>query len=472
MAQKTTSTHRSAFVQATHRFDILGYSTLKSLGVRTTVRSGSFDAGGLPWTLVCCFDEIPKPGGIVQLASISLELSKSETRVQSARAKTFGAWQRDAVAWELGIPAAFRDQEARYVDVDADRLTIHCTVDVLKDSAVVAVSDCFVSVPPPPSIALDFHRLLRGRCLPDVTFIVDDDDTEIHAHKLVLATRSSVFHGDMKERSTRRIKIDDMGASTLRAMLDFIYTDEQPRSMMKEEGAVAMAHDLLVAADLYDLERLRLMCEKILCENMDAGNVMTTLMQAHGRPSCRQLEASCIEFMASNPDVYEAVEATLEYKELEKDCAPFINELTKKVARRAVARNSHSSSSSTSSSSPHKSKSTYNPYALFRGTHEFIIRNLKAARQTSHVDEEDIRSGTFQVGGYEWAIDVGPWQEGKDGKEYIGIALVLLSAPVASVKASACFRIDDPKGKLPAFSHGFGNMCVYTKAEQFYGKLA
>jgi speckle-type POZ protein len=299
MAQKTTSTHRSAFVQATHRFDILGYSTLKSLGVRTTVRSGSFDAGGLPWTLVCCFDEIPKPGGVVQLASISLELSKSETRVQvvamaglrideaagtgqfpaavwqSARAKTFGAWQRDAVAWELGVPTAFRDQEARYVDADADRLTIHCTVDVLKkDSAAVAVSDCFVSVPPPPSIALDFHRLLKGRCLPDVTFVVDDDDTEIHAHKLVLATRSSVFraaffHGDMKERSTRRIKIDDMGASTLRAMLDFIYTDEQPRSMMKEEGAVAMAHDLLVAADLYELERLRLMCEKILCENMD-----------------------------------------------------------------------------------------------------------------------------------------------------------------------------------------------------------
>jgi hypothetical protein len=191
MAQKTTSTHRSAFVQATHRFDILGYSTLKSLGVRTTVRSGSFDAGGLPWTLVCCFDEIPKPGGVVQLASISLELSKSETRVQvvamaglrideaagtgqfpaavwqSARAKTFGAWQRDAVAWELGVPTAFRDQEARYVDADVDRLTIHCTVDVLKkDAAAVAVSDCFVSVPPPPSIALDFHRLLKGRCLP------------------------------------------------------------------------------------------------------------------------------------------------------------------------------------------------------------------------------------------------------------------------------------------------------------------
>ncbi|KAK1612211.1 hypothetical protein QYE76_035884 [Lolium multiflorum] len=477
MAQKTTSTHRSAFVQATHRFDILGYSTLKSLGVRTTVRSGSFHAGGLPWALVCCFDEIPKPGGVVQLASISLELSKNETRVQvvamaglridetagtgqfpaavwqSSRAKTFGAWQRDAVAWELGVPAAFRDKEARHVDADADRLTIHCTVDVLqKYSAAAAVSDCFVSVPLPPSIALDFHRLLKGRCLPDVTFVVDDDDTEIHAHKLVLAARSSVFraaffHGSMKERSMRRIGMDDMSASTLRAMLDFIYTDEQqPRSMMKEEGVVAMAHDLLVAADLYDLERLRLMCEKILCENMDADNVMTTLMQAHGRPSCRQLEASCIEFMASNPDVYEAVEATLD-----------------------VARNSLSSASSTSSSSPHKSKSTYNPYASFRGTHEFIIRNLSAARQTSHADDEDIRSGTFQVGGYEWAIDLGPWQEGKDGKEHIGIALVLLSAPVASVKASACFRIDDPKGKSPAFSNGFGNMCVYTKAEQFYG---
>ncbi|XP_051221712.1 uncharacterized protein [Lolium perenne] len=307
---------------------------------------------------------------------------------RSDKANTFSAWSSRALAWELSVPAAFRDHEARYVDAHADRLTIHCTVDVLQHDSAVATRDCFVSVPPPPSISGDLHKLLRGNCLPDVTFIVEG--TEIPAHKLVLAMRSSVFraqffYGDKedmkKERSTRRleIKIADMTVSTFRAMLYFIYTDEQPRPK-KQACLVAMAQELLVAADLYGLERLRLMCEKILSENMDVDNVMMTLIQIHGRHSCWQLEACCIEFLASNPDVYGAVEATEEYKELEKDCAAFINEVTKKVARRAVARNSSPPSSSLQ---PHKSVSRYNPNALVRGRHDFVIENLPHAHERS-----------------------------------------------------------------------------------------
>ncbi|CAM0948191.1 unnamed protein product [Alopecurus aequalis] len=497
-ATKTWSTHRSAFVQATHRLDILGYSTLKSLGVRTSVRSGTFDAGGFPWTLVCCVDEVVKPGrrAGASLASISLELSKNETdhdvvamaslRIdeaagtgqfpaavwQSDEANTFRARSSSAVAWELSVPDAFRDHEGRYVDVDADRITIHCTVDVLQqDSAIAGVTkDCIVSLPPPPSIARDFHKLLRGRSMPDVTFVVED--TEIPAHKMVRAMRSSVFRarfffgGHMKERSTSRLEITDMSASTVRAMLYFIYTDEQPKP---KRGAcpVAMAQDLLVAADLYDLERLRLMCEKILSENIDVDNVMTTLMQVHGRHSCRQLEASCIEFLASNPDVYEAVEAKKEYKELEKDCGAFIIELTRKVARRAVARNSLSSSSS--SLQPHTSASRYNPSTVFRGTHEFMIRNLNATRQERHVVDDFIRSGTFQIGGYEWAINVYLWKKEDDVKEHIGVFLALLNAPadavVVSVKASMFFRIQNPNGK----SHEMEHLAVYTGVRQSSG---
>jgi speckle-type POZ protein len=239
MAAKTWSAHRSAFVQATHHFEILGYSTLRSLGVRTSVRSGTFDAGGFPWALVCCFD----PGQVRNsLASISLELSRNDTdhdvvamatiRIEEAtgtgqfpaavwrsdRANTFRA--RRSAAWDLSAPDEFWNHEARYVDADADRLTIHCTVDILQQDSPVAgaTGDCFVSSPPPRSISQDFHKILRGRCTPDVTFVVQD--TEIRAHKLVLAMRSRVFraqffHGDMKAGSTRRFEIDDMSPSIL-----------------------------------------------------------------------------------------------------------------------------------------------------------------------------------------------------------------------------------------------------------------
>ena len=121
-----------------------------------------------------------------------------------------------------------------------------------------------------------------------------------------------------------------------------------------------MAGDLLVATDRYDLERLRLMREKILADNMNARSVMTTLMLVHGRDSCRQLEAACVEYMMSDPNVYAAVVATEEYKELKETCGVFVSDVLEKIWTQAVVpcTNTSSSSSSLSSSSSSSSSSS------------------------------------------------------------------------------------------------------------------
>ncbi|XP_044354272.1 BTB/POZ and MATH domain-containing protein 1-like [Triticum aestivum] len=499
-SHKTRSTHRSAFAQGTHQFDIAGYSTAREALVGS-VRSGSFHAGGFIWALVCRLHDRSAPCG---LASISLELSKNETdedvvamaslRIDessgtgkfpaavwcSDKPKTFDAWSTSAVAWELAVPVAFRRHESRYIDKGADCLTIHCTVDVLlqqQESSAAAGSvdtrNCFVSVPPPPSISRDLHRLLRERQSPepDVTFVLDDG-TEIQAHKLVMAMRSPVFRaeflcGDMKERSTRHLTMDDMSASTLRAMLYFIYTDEQP-TPRKGRCQVAMAQDLLVAADLYDLERLRLMCEKILSGSLDVGNVMATLMHAHGRHSCQQLEALCIDFMASDPDVYNAVEATEEYKELEKTYPSFIHEITKKVAKSTMARirsptntSSMGTSGGSSSREATKSMSRYTPPAVMIGTHEFTIQSLSWVRETHSVGQY-IRSGSFKVAGYEWTIDVYPSGGTEDTSDHIDVFIrPTINDGDIKVKASVAMKPVHPTDKSPPFpphnlTHTFG----------------
>jgi speckle-type POZ protein len=344
-ARKTASTHRTAVLRGTHQLDIIGYSRRRRLGTTdNTVRSGSFEVGGFLWALVCRFQENPAGAKGVTLASIFLELSRNETdeavvaaasvRIDdpsgtgrwlsaewcSEESNVFPRRSRRAVAWELAVPDAFREHEARYVDADADRLTLHCVVDVFREeSAEGATSwNCQVSVPPPPSLGKDIQMLREKMWWPDVTFVVDE--TKIQAHKLVLAMRSPVFaaefRGGMKERTTQSIRVADMSASTFRAMLHFIYTDELPKP--KKKGCrLAMAQDLLEAADLYDLERLRLMCENILSESITVDNLMATLMLVHNRHSCHQLEASCVSFMASYPDAYNIVEATEEYKELD-----------------------------------------------------------------------------------------------------------------------------------------------------------
>jgi speckle-type POZ protein len=57
-------------------------------------------------------------------------------------------------------------------------------------------------------------------------------------------------------------------------------------------------HLLLAAADLYNLDRLKTLCESRLCEEINTENVATTLALAeqHHYP---QLKAICLKFIAN-----------------------------------------------------------------------------------------------------------------------------------------------------------------------------
>merc|ERR1712083_449340 len=76
-----------------------------------------------------------------------------------------------------------------------------------------------------------------------------------------------------------------MGADMLR----FIYMGKAP-------NLDSMAADLLAAADKYALERLKVMCEEALCNNLSVENVSEVLILAD-RHSAEQLKAQAIEFI-------------------------------------------------------------------------------------------------------------------------------------------------------------------------------
>ena len=58
-----------------------------------------------------------------------------------------------------------------------------------------------------------------------------------------------------------------------------------------------MAQHLLAGADRYALERLRLLCEAKLCEDVSINTVATTLALAE-QHHCFQLKAVCLKFIA------------------------------------------------------------------------------------------------------------------------------------------------------------------------------
>ncbi|KAK1661458.1 hypothetical protein QYE76_049617 [Lolium multiflorum] len=507
---KTASTHRSAVVRGTHEFHIVGCSGRKrfaSVVSSSSIKSGSFLAGGHTWALACTLDDQGS------LASITLELlgtARDVVFTASIRIEDplgewpTAVWQSDAIriqetrTWQLSVPDAYHGHGTRYVR--DDRLTIECTIAVLEEyspKAAVETRNYFVSVVPPPTIAQDLHKLLlvnesksgsgsshyeerRRHCMqPDVTFVVEE--TEIQAHKLVLAMRSPVFAAEFRWHTNGTLlSIDDMSASTFRAMLRFIYTDELPikasndtsHSVSKEKYASrrreAMARDLLVASDRYDLERLRIMCQNILLESIDASTVMETLLLVRGRCTCCQLEDSCIEYIASDPEVYAVVRATEEYQELKKSCSPLIIEIMERVATHNGVRKS--CSDSIRHWLPTKSWSTYNAAEEVHGVHEFRIHNFCAVQRSLGVGQA-VSSGIFHVAGYDWKMLVYPSGEKAEDQGNISVYLRLLSNPPANgVKVTDKIMFHNPRGNSSFTKDGSS---IYTEVAACwgYGKL-
>jgi len=64
---------------------------------------------------------------------------------------------------------------------------------------------------------------------------------------------------------------------------------------MEEQEEAAMAQHLLEAADRYDMQRLKLICEEKLCRHLDVSMAATTLVLAE-QHCCRGLKQACIEF--------------------------------------------------------------------------------------------------------------------------------------------------------------------------------
>ncbi|KAF7110898.1 hypothetical protein CFC21_110965, partial [Triticum aestivum] len=185
-------------------------------------------------------------------------------------------------------------------------------------------------VVPPSNMHHHLGQLLLAGEAADVTFEVGEET--FAAHRCILAARSPVFKaellGPMKEKTATRVLIDDMEARVFKALLHFIYTDSLPA--MDEGGAAEIAQHLLVAADRYDMERLKLICEGKLCDHICKSTVATTLALAeqHG---CGALKKACFKFLMS-PGNLKVVMESDGYEHLRSSCPSVLDELVAKLA--------------------------------------------------------------------------------------------------------------------------------------------
>ena len=88
----------------------------------------------------------------------------------------------------------------------------------------------------------------------------------------------------------------------LQGLLHFIYWDAMPdmadlSGLNSKWASTLMSQHLLAASDRYGLDRLRLLCEANLCEDVAINTVATTLALAE-QHHCFQLKSVCLKFVA------------------------------------------------------------------------------------------------------------------------------------------------------------------------------
>merc|ERR1712060_145675 len=92
---------------------------------------------------------------------------------------------------------------------------------------------------------------------------------KIHCHRLILGMASKVFErmfaSDMKESRSQEIELKEVDLETIKSLVSFIY-----RNKIEDEK---INTNLLAAADMYEVLRLKNICSKKLAQVINIENV-------------------------------------------------------------------------------------------------------------------------------------------------------------------------------------------------------
>lgn len=169
----------------------------------------------------------------------------------------------------------------------------------------------------------DFKDLFVSKKKCDVVIKVGEEN--FYAHKLILISRSCVFEAmfshDMKENKENEVTIPDINPKIFKKVLDFIYTD-------KVDDINSSAEELLEAADKYQLQRLKEMCEHSLFKILNAANAIRIMILADLH-NAAQLEEFAINYVATNLIEFKNTE---EYEALEENHPSLFLAVLKKYA--------------------------------------------------------------------------------------------------------------------------------------------
>ncbi|XP_037480764.1 BTB/POZ and MATH domain-containing protein 2-like [Triticum dicoccoides] len=311
-------------VTGTHDFTIREYSRTKGIGVGKSILSQHFSVDGRRWHIrfypdgystadggwIALYAQtLHKPQFLPVSAEFTFQLLGPDGDVRPTR-RSDRACKYDTLCNSWGIRRYITRahlESAALGAIHADSITVCCTVTIHKARrrSLSVNRPGLVKMPPPPlsnhgENAIRF--LASGKAPFDVRFEVDGEVFE--AHRMVVAAQSAWFEGLLygHGREAGKDLLLEVGggivtAEAFRGVLHFIYTDEIPGEAAKGRGSYDVTLRLLVAADYYLIDRLKLMCACRLGDFIKDSTV-GTLMEIAEAYSCKDLEQACRNFAA------------------------------------------------------------------------------------------------------------------------------------------------------------------------------
>ncbi|TVU42615.1 hypothetical protein EJB05_09034, partial [Eragrostis curvula] len=337
-----------------HMFEVVNYSQHRNLGVHSFIRSSAFHVGGCAWSIRFYPDGENTKAENEGCVTVGVELMTQDAVVtasydmaliDSATGARYSPLEGCKVDFdthssaEKFVQCRIYSQFMKKSDLEAsiylrdDRLVIECTLRVIKVTRLVSEGMPVEAeiVMPPSDLPEHLGSLLKEGMGTDVTF--DIQGKSFPAHRMLLAARSLVFKaellGPMKEGRADRIAIHEIQPEVFEALLHFVYTDSLPSMDDGKGGGINLVGDLLVAADRYAMDRLKLVCERTLSRSLTVDNVSAVLVLAN-RHNCTALKDACVEFVNSDR-IMDDVTRTQGYAGLKSDHPYVLIELFEKI---------------------------------------------------------------------------------------------------------------------------------------------
>ncbi|KAD4180212.1 hypothetical protein E3N88_28803 [Mikania micrantha] len=300
----TSSRSVTETVTGSHHFVIQGYSLAKGMGIGKHIAGDNFTVGGYQWAIYFYPDgKNPEDNSTYVSVFIALASEVDEIFILDDFFKqTLSLLVLEHCGFALSFNSKFKAGYKRFYRralletsdyLKDDCLKINCTVGV-----VVSAVDCprlqhSIRVPE-SDIGSHFGMLLDN--MEDSDVVLNVAGEKFHAHKLVLAARPPVFRSEFFNQDGEKHYESDL-------------TDMEPKwlassSFSESDSLIAK---LLVAADKYDLVRLRRMCKSHLCKDITVGRALKySVMRSDGfeflKETCPRLQSELLKAVAGCED--------------------------------------------------------------------------------------------------------------------------------------------------------------------------